>query len=764
VTSKTGKAWRNDAVAKVTGRARYADDLKFVGMLHAVPVYTDCVSARILAIRTEKAAAAPGVVRVLTAADVPGSPVFGQIIRDLRMLAGDRIRYHGDVVAVVVAETREEAIAASRLVTVEAEDLPAVLDPEEALKEGAPLVHESHGSNIVNHHKVRRGDVEKGLAESDVVIEQEFRTQFVEHAYLEPESAVCVPRPDGVMEVYGSMQHPFSTRRFVAAMLGARLGDVEVKTIPMGGGFGGKDDTAAVVCARAALAARLTGRPVKMTYDREWSIRESYKRHPYRLRYRMGLGKDGSINAVDVRIVADAGACCSVTPWVTWRSTVQCCGPYEVKNVRCDTYGVYTSNVFTGAMRGFGSPQVNFAIEQLVEIAAGRLGMDEIEFRHRNMVRQGSTTITGQVLEDHTVSLRQVLDAVLKESGYAEKRARCAFGKGDADEQYGIGFAMSYRGMSLGAEGTDFNSAIVNVQPDGSMLLEVAVHENGQGSESAMILLLAEELGVSKERIRYRQASTSNIPDGGTTVASRATLMGGGAVVNAARILKQQIAEFVAPRWGLSEDDVEFRDETICARGGAFCMPFDEAIRLLYASQQYPYAFGVFRAPHVSWDEETGQGNAYFTWVYGCQAVELTVNRKSGKVTLLNAWAAHDVGRVVNPAMLAGQFFGGMAMGTGFGLFEEVKTEAGRIKTLNYNTYRIARAMDLPEMKAIFVENPDPLSPSGAKGIGEPTNELMAPAIANAIFRATGKRYTRLPIKVEVRAEDGTFSKIEPLV
>ncbi|MRR09653.1 dehydrogenase, partial [bacterium] len=630
-----------------------------------------------------------------------------------------------------------------------AEPLPAVLDPDEAMEPGAPLVHEAHGSNVVNHHKVRRGDTAAALARCDHVIEQEFRTQLVEHAYLEPETAVAVPRQDGVIEIYASMQHPFSTRRFVAALLGVPLADVEVRTVPMGGGFGGKDDTVSVVAARAALAARLTGRPVKMTYDREWSVRESYKRHPYRIRYRMGFSRQGRIEACEVRVVADAGAYCSVTPWVTWRSTVQCCGPYDVANVHCDVYGVYTNNVVTGAMRGFGSPQMNFAIEQLVEMAAETCGISATEFRKRNMVRQGSVTITGQTLDTHTVSLEQALESTLGQVGFHDKLKKCSLGKSDGDELYGIGYAISYRGMSLGAEGMDFNAAVINVQFDGSILLEAAVHENGQGAESAMILLCAEELGVNRERIRYRMASTANVPDGGTTVASRGTIMGGGAVVNAARALKQKLADLLAPQLSCRPGEVRFQDDHIWGRDDSHKLAFGEGMRQLFLMQEHPYSFGTFKAPQVSWDEHTGQGNAYFTWVYGCQAVELTVNRRTGRVTLLNMVASHDVGRAVNPAMVLGQFYGGMAMGAGYALFEQVQHEDGRIHNTNFDHYRIPRATDLPEMAGIIIENPDPTSPSGAKGVGEPTNELMAPAVANAVYNATGRRHFTLPIRID---------------
>jgi CO/xanthine dehydrogenase Mo-binding subunit len=748
------KGWRNDAHAKVTGRTKYTDDLKFARLLHAAPVYCDFVHARILRVVTEEAARAPGVVRVLTAKDVPGSNRFGQIIRDYRIFADDKVRYNGDVVAMVVAETRDLAIRASALVRVEAEVLPAVLDPEEALLPGAPLVHESHGSNLVNTHRIRRGNVDEGFRRADFVVEEHFRTQSVEHAYMEPEVAVCAPRADGVIEVFGSMQHPFSTRRFVAACLGVPLSEVEVVGTPMGGGFGGKDDTAAIVCARAALAAKLLGQPVKLMYRRDWSIRESYKRHPYRVAYKMGVGSDGRITAVQCRIVADGGAYCSVTPWVTWRSTVQCCGPYVVENVHCDTLGVYTNNVVAGAMRGFGSPQMNFVVEQVVEMAAARLGITGVEFRRRNMVRQGSVTITGQTLDSHKVAMGEVLDAVLAETGYEEKLARCSHGRADGDELYGVGLAMSYRGVSLGAEGVDFCAAVINVQPDGSILLEVGIHENGQGAESAMSILAAEELGVDVGRIRYRRASTSTVPDSGTTVASRGTIMGGGAVTLAARELKRRMAEAVCGRLQCLAGAVRFEGGALLDPAGHRRVSFDEAIALMFATQHFPHVVGVFRAPKTTWDEHTGHGDAYFTWVYGCQAVELTVNKKTGRVRLLGAAAAHDVGRAVNPEMVRGQFFGGMAMATGYALHEEVRSKDGRITNPNLNTYRIPRSTDLPEMRAIIVENRDPHSPCGAKALGEPTNEILAPAIANAVFNATGRRQFSLPIKLSALPDE----------
>ncbi|MCX6156953.1 MAG: xanthine dehydrogenase family protein molybdopterin-binding subunit [Ignavibacteriae bacterium] len=746
------KSWRNDAYAKVTGRAKYTDDIKFPFMLHAVPVYTDSVHAIIKSIDTSAAEKAEGVVKVITHKDIKGALTFGQIIKDYQIFAKDKIFFNGDVVAMIVADTRFNAIKAIPLVNVDVEELTPILDTEVAMDPKTPFIHEEHGSNIINEHCVRRGNVEEGFKQCDIILDEVFHTQFIEHSYMEPEVAICNPRYDGVMEVYGSMQHPFSTRRFVSSTLGCALSEVEVIGTPMGGGFGGKDDTAAIVCARTALAAAITGKPVKCSYTREWSVRESYKRHPYKVYYKMGLTKDGIIKAVKCKIIADGGAYCSVTPWVTWRSTVQCCGPYTVKNVHCDTYGVYTNNVFTGAMRGFGSPQMNFVIESLIEMAARKCNLSVIEIRRRNMVRQGSTTITGQKLDNHKVAMEETLDTVLKEFLFEDKLKKCSYGKTDEDELYGVGLAMSYRGMSLGAEGVDFNSAIINVQPDGSILLETGIHENGQGSESALCMILARELGVTLERIRYRRPSTSTIPDGGTTVASRGTVLGGGAVVKAVENLKYKISEFISKKYNCEIDAVSIKDGVV--HFGNDKKTFDEVIKEMFGSREYPHVLGIYRPPVVSWNEHNGQGDAYFSWTYGCQAIEISINKKTGKLKLLNAIAAHDCGKAANVEMTIGQFYGGIAMGIGYGIFEEVKFKDGKIINDNFNSYRLPRATDMPEMKAILIENPDPNSPSGAKGIGEPVNELMAPALANAIYNATGNRYFRLPIKVKLGEEE----------
>ncbi len=740
-------AFRNDARAKVTGRAQYADDYVFPRMVHAVPVWSDRVRARILGINPAAALAMPGVLRVLTAADVPGQVRFGQIDHDLPLLAEGEIRFAGEPYALVVAETRAQAMAAAEHVILEAEDLKPILNPDDALLPGVESLRVDGKDNLVCHHKVRRGDAESALSESFLVVERNFHTGWFEHAYLEPEGSVCFPRQDGTLEVYGSLQHPVSTRRFISAWTGLPFALIEVFNHPVGGSFGGKDDTASAVAGRAALAALLIGRPVKLIYEREWSILESYKRPPYRMSYRFGFDENGILKGAVTDIMADSGPYTSTVPWSTWRSAAQCCGPYRIPAAHADVRAAATNNNYTGAFRGFGSPQVNFAVESLMDEAADALNLSPVEIRRRNMLLQNDETVTGQVLDDHVVSLDQVMNAVIEEIGFDEKLQKCSYGEGE--ELYGIGLAISYRGASVGAEARDFCSCVVNAQFDGSILMETGIHENGQGAQAAMMLAMAEELGVSMHRIHYAESTTSQVPEGGTTVASRGTLMGSGAVVDAVDKLKIIIAETLTARHGGDIEKVCFADDCVSQESAgeiAWQLTWDEAMKVMYEERVYPFAFGSFKAPEVSWDDDTGRGSPYFTYVYSCQAAELIVDA-DGKIKVTQVVAAHDSGKVVNPALFAGQICGGIVQGMGMALKENMTVDAGRITSLNYNKYKIPNSAEIPEITVLLVENPDPLSPFGCKGIGEPALELIAPAIAGALYRATGQRSSTLPLQ-----------------
>jgi len=737
---------RVDAYEKVTGRAKYACDLVFEGMLHAAPLHSAHPSAIIKKVDTSKALAHPGVVDVITAKDVPGKDVIGNLIADHQVLAKGRVRYMGDVVAMVAAETPQAAREGASLIEVDYEALEPVLSPAEAVKKGATQVHEGK-SNVVTSFRLRKGDTAKALKKCKHVVEARFSTSFVEHAYMEPEACVALPEPDGSVTVHGGMQHPFTTRRFVAAATGLPLSRVRIIQATLGGGFGGKDDTISIICARVAILALRTKRPVKVVYTREESIRESYKRHPMEFAFKAGIDGRGRIGAMEVDITADSGPICSTSPFVIWRPTVQCAGPYAVPNVRCDSRAAYTNNTFTGAMRGFGTPQHVFACESFVDMCADAAGMDPYEFRKKNFFKQGATSHTGQRLANHKVSIDEVTKRALEEFGWKKSYKGCARGTpGKDDLLYGAGFACSFRGVSLGAEGKDFCAAIVNVQPDGSAVLDVGVSENGQGLKTAMTAILCEELGVDPARVEFKDTDTSAIPDSGPTVASRGTIVGGNAVLDACAKINERMAPVLRDLIGASRKGYEFKGGRITNPSNRKSIALEKAAAACHRRHVFLDALGTWHGPHVSFDERNGHGDAYFTYVYGCQACDLTVDPKTGRVRVLRVVAAHEVGRAINPQMAAGQVFGGIAMGLGFALMERIEHREGVIQNLNLSTYRIPRSTDAPEMTAIFVENPDPAGPYGAKSLGEPVNELMGAAVANAIYNATGKRFFRAPM------------------
>jgi len=740
---------RVDAYEKVTGKAKFAADLFFPNMLYGKVLRSKYPHARIVKIDIEKALAYPGVEAIITAGDIPNNE-FGVIIQNQQVLARKEVLYIGDGIAVVAAETKEAAAKAIELIDVEYKELPGIFDPEEAEKKDAPLVHSELENNQVVHHRLRKGDTEKGFAQAEVILEKEYSTQFVEHGYIEPESLVAVPHEHNTLvTIYGSIQNPFSCRNAVASVLKVSLNKVRVIQNHMGGSFGGKDEVMSSIAARAALLALRTDRPVKMVNTRDESILESYKRHPYKMKYKVGATKEGKLVAMEIKCLADSGAYACQTPFVTWRSVVQATGPYELPNVKTDTYGYYTNNVYTGAMRGYGSPQIIFAQESLMDELAEELKISPIDIRLKNIYHNNSITASGQKLDNHQVSLEEVINKAVEASNYKEKYREYSKPQ-SGDKKRGIGMAVSFRGCSLGAEATDAAGAIVAIQRDGSILISCGLAENGQGLKTVFTQIAAEELGVGIKRINYMEIDTSVSPESGPTVASRSTLLGGNAVKNATHQLKENLTEMIAAGFKVRVDDIVFKNENLYDKDkNRKIISFDEAISLANQEGIFLSAYGWYKAPDISWDEEIGQGRPYFTYVYGCQIAEVEVDIATGQIKVLKMTAAHDVGRAINPACLKGQIYGGVMMGLGYGIMEEVETVNGYIKNTNFDEYLIPTVKDMPEINPLIVENPDPYGPYGAKSIGEPTLELGAPAIANAVAHATGKRIRQLPLNLE---------------
>ncbi|HER25162.1 MAG TPA: xanthine dehydrogenase [Candidatus Atribacteria bacterium] len=740
---------RIDAYEKVTGKAKFGADLFFTNMLYAKVLRSKYPHALILKINIKKALAYPGVKAVITADDIPNNE-FGVIVQNQQVLARQQTFYSGDGIAVIAAETKESAAKALELIEVEYEELPGIFDPEETEKKDAPLIHPELENNQVVHHQLRKGDIEGGFTQAEVILEREYTTQFVEHAYIEPESLIAVPHEqNALVTIYGSIQNPFSCRNAVASVLKVPLNKVRIIQNHMGGSFGGKDEVMSSMAARAALLALITNQPVKMVNTRDESILESYKRHPYRMKYKVGATKEGKLIVMEIKCLADSGAYACQTPFVTWRSVVQATGPYELPNVKTDTYGYYTNNIYTGAMRGYGSPQIVFAQESLMDELAEALQMNPMELRLKNIYHNNSITASGQKLDNHQVSLEEVIHKAVKVSNYKEKYREYSKSQ-PGDKKRGIGMAVSFRGCSLGAEATDAAGAIVAVQRDGSILISCGLAENGEGLKTVFTQIAAEELGVYTQRINYMEVDTSVSPESGATVASRSTILGGNAVKNAAYQLKETLIEIVAAKFKIRTDHLDFKNENIYDKSkNQKIISFDEVVNLADQQGIFLSAYGWYKAPDISWNEEIGQGRPYFTYVYGCQIAEVEVDIATGQVEVLKMTAAHDVGKAINPACLKGQIYGGVMMGLGYGIMEELESEEGYIKNTNFDEYLIPTVKDMPEIIPVIIENPDPHGPYGAKSIGEPTLELGAPAIANAVAQATGKRIRHLPLNLE---------------
>jgi len=603
------------------------------------------------------------------------------IIQNQQVLARKEALYIGDGIAVVAAETKEAAAKAIELINVEYKELPGIFDPEEAEKKDASLIHSELENNQVVHHRLRKGDTEKGFTQAGVILEREYTTQFIEHGYIEPESLAAVPHEHNTLvTIYGSIQNPFSCRNAVASVLKVPLNKVRVIQNHMGGSFGGKDEVMSSMAARAAILALKTDRPVKMINTRDESIIESYKRHPYKMKYKVGATQEGKLVAMEIKCLADSGAYACQTPFVTWRSVVQATGPYELPNVKTDTYGYYTNNVYTGAMRGYGSPQIIFAQESLMDELAEKLKMTPMELRLKNIYHNNSITASGQKLDNHQVSLEEVINKAVEAGNYIEKYREYSKPQ-SGDKKRGIGMAVSFRGCSLGAEATDAAGAIVAIQRDGSVLISCGLAENGEGLKTVFTQIAAEELGVDIRRINYLEVDTSVSPESGPTVASRSTLLGGNAVKNATQQLKEVIAEMVADKFKVKASNLVFKNANVYEKSkNQKIISFDKAIDLANEQGVFLSAFGWYKAPDISWDEEIGQGRPYFTYVYGCQIAEVEVDSATGQIEVLKMTAAHDVGRAINPACLKGQIYGGVMMGLGYGIMEEVEIANGYIK------------------------------------------------------------------------------------
>jgi CO/xanthine dehydrogenase Mo-binding subunit len=728
---------RPDAVDKVRGEAGFVDDLAFPGMLHGAVVRSPHPHARILGIHAEAARAWPGVVAVLTAADVPGENTVHVIVDDQPALAGDVVRYIGEPVALVAAETRRAARAAADAVRVDYEPLPFVTDPLAALEPGAPQVavpSAAEGGNLFNRMILVKGDVDAALAGADVVVEETYETGYQEHAYLETQGAIAVPDGLGAMAIYGSMQCPFYVQNAVAKVLGLPLAKVRVVATATGGAFGGKEEMPSLIGSLAALLTSATRRPVKLVLDRGEDILTTSKRHPSRVRYRTAASADGTLLAIDVDVVLNAGAYQTLSSAVLWRSLVTAAGPYRVPNVRVVARSVATNTVPNGAFRGFGGPQVIFPHESQIDLLAERLGLDRVETRRRNVLHPGDRTSTDHLVQD-SVGIAETLDRAAELADWSARLERAAaHNSSSLETKRGVGVACVLYGVGLGGKAPflDKAGATIKLEPDGSIAVAVGAVEIGQGLTTAVLQVAAEGLGVPIDRIHLAPVDTSRVPDSGPTVASRGTMMSALAVLDAAGKLRRRI-ETVAKAHRIAKREIERR--------------LPEIARLFWLENLDPAVEGWASTEPVSWDPATGLGDAYPVYAYATHIAEVLVDVGTGEAHVVDYVAVHDSGRILNRALAAGQVEGGIAQGLGFALMEGIEEKAGRLIVNGFTTYRLPTVRDVPlDMAVDFVEALFAAGPFGMKGIGEVPLMAAHAAVARAVAHATGRHPTQYPL------------------
>lgn len=740
---------RPDAWEKVRGRPLYAGDLNRPGMLHGHIVRSPYASARIVRIDPREALALPGVVAVLTHKDVPRNALrmelpgrlaeatAGAIEATQPVLAAERVRYHGEPVVAIAAETPELAARAAELVTVEYEELPGVFDPLEALRPDAPRVHE--GGNVLGRWRIRRGDVAEGFRQAAVVVEHTYRTQLVDHVFLEPEAGVGWIDADGILTLHVSTQ-VLEHFRDVAEVLQLPHHRVRVEGPFVGGGFGGKEDVT-VECLLGLLVWK-TRRPVRLVFSREESFLGHPKRHPYVMRYRTGATRDGRLTAVEAELISDAGAYAALSHWVLLYSTVMATGPYRVPHVKVDATAVYTNNPVASAFRCFGSVQPCLAYEGQMDALARELGLDPRELRARNYLRRGDRTATGQVLETEP-GLEELARRAWEALGPPRPAA--------PPIRVGRALAASMTPYGRMCWTRDAADAWVGVELDGTAVVRCAAPDVGGGQSASLALIAAEVLGLPPERVATVGRDSHLSPRAGTTTATRQLFMSGNAVLRAAWQVRAALVAQAAEGLGVAPEAVELADGQARVRAEpARALDLGAVARAAAAAGRPLQALARFHAPAApTVDPETGQGKPFNDYTFGVQAVEVEVDEETGRTRVTRLVSCYDAGQVINRQSAEGQLEGGAVMGLGYALTEALVTEAGQVKNPHLADYRIPTTLDAPGVETILVESGQGLGPFGAKGLGEPAMTPTIAAVANAVSDAVGRRVTDLPITAE---------------
>jgi len=730
-----------DAIDKVTGRAIYGHDMKVPRMLYGKILRSDRAHARILNIDTSRAERLPGVKAVITGYDIPDVRVG--FAGDNPVLKTGKVRSFRDEIAAVAAVDEETAQEALELIEVEYEDLPAVFDPEEAMKLGAPLLHEKAERNILSlmTQSYSHGDVEQGFAESDVVIEDRLKLTWVAHCCMG--TCFCLASFDhaGNLTVHNSTQMPFMSQRELSSALKIPPHKIRVIKATIGGAFGSKLDTYPYepICV---LLAQKTGRPVRITFTREEEFIASPTRQPVICDIKSGAKKDGTLMARQVKMILDNGAYSSwgaTTPLVMMQTISSL---YRVPHVKYDVLVVYTNHPYAGAMRGYGNPQATFVVESHMDMLAHELGMDPMDFRLKNANQPGD--VTGQGVKITSCGLSECIEEAAASVGWQEKRGRGG--------NRGVGMACQLHvGGGARIYPSDGCGTTIKVDDYGKVTVITGSTDMGQGSETVIAQIVAEEMGVPVESIAVINTDTDVTPWDVGAHASRTTFIAGNSARVAAADAKRQILAAAAEAYNQEAENLDMRNGQIFVKGEPEeGIPYPKAIRAGHfrPDGDVVLARGWYEPPTEKQDKEF-RGNISAAYAFAAQAAEVEVDTETGQVKVLKIAAAHDVGRAINPMAVEGQIEGGVSMGLGYGVGEELVLQEGKMLNPNFADYALPTALDMPPIDPIIVETVDPEGPFGAKGMAEPANNPTAPAIANAVYDAVGVRIKDLPITAE---------------
>lgn len=745
-------------IEKATGRLKFADDLFFERMLYGAILLSDVPHGEIRSIETRDAELMPGVERVLTSKDVPGMNRFGLLIPDQPVLAPDRVRFVGEAVALVLADSEETAREAVRRIRVDVKPLPVIDSPAKALSGQIPPAHAC--GHILKRIVHEQGDIGKGFECAAVIVEQHYDTPFLEHAYIEPEAGTAVLTRDGRIEVSCPTQHPFSNRDQIAKILALPVEKVRVRGMPVGGGFGGKLDI--TIQALLALGALKTGRPVKITLTRYESFRMSTKRHPFDMVYRTGATSEGGFVALEATLTCDAGAYASYSTDVLEQAMLFGGGPYVWPNVRIEGICTYTNNVIGGAFRGFGMNQVHFAVESQIDMLAERLGIDPIDLRLRNALQEGKETIAGERLRS-SVAIRETLSAarsLFREAKVLKRAEGC--------KRVGVGVASAYKNIGGGRGFVNKGGAALRLRRDGSVELRASICDMGQGACAILAQMASEVTGMRYEDFTVLAGDTDTMPPGTAAIGQRQTMLAGNATIGASKAFKKSVLAMVAEQTGLPVDSLQINGRRVVDQDHETVLSLPEMARIAddngieisaayewNAPRTYPLkkdpnpAYPIFKDGKRVTEYDPEDYRNYFAYDYATQIAVVEVDTRTGRVEVRKVIAIHDVGRALNPQRIREQLRGSVLMGIGYALSEEFVMRKGIPCTQTLGQCGIPTILSLPEIEIVMIEKPEPIGPFDAKGVSEIALVPTVPAIVNAIYDATGVRMTSLPVKPE---------------